>query len=140
MCRTGNVDTELPPAAAACLIKSNSRLLAIKTHSEDAWNLPNLKLQKKTSAQCTAHSAVWKTTGLNVEVGKLLFTDQNQMKYFECTLSDEYSSQLQTFPVPAWASRRTAKIALIDPFETHQDQWAKDINLINLRKAYTQLR
>ncbi|WP_252732149.1 hypothetical protein [Paraglaciecola arctica] len=140
MCRTAKLDTELPPAAAACLIKSNSRLLAIKTHNDDNWNLPNLKLQKTTSAQCTAHTAVWKTTGLNVEVGKLLFADQHHTQYFECQLSDEYSSQLETFPVPPWASRRTAHIALIDPFETQQDQWVKDINLIQLREAYTQLK
>ena len=140
MCRTNELYSETPPSPAACLIKSNGKLLAIKSHSDQGWHLPKHKQHTSTSAQCTAHKAVWKTTGLNVEVGKLLFTDQNQTQYFACKLTDDFSSQLQAFSVPPWAKRSTSDIALINPFETQQDQWINDINLIDVREAYTQLK
>ena len=139
MCRMSALYAESAPSPAACLIKSNGKLLAIKSHDDDAWNLPRLKRQKSKSAQCTAHIAVWKTTGLNVEVSKLLFTAQNQTQYFECRLTDEYSRQLEQFPVPNWAKRKTSTISLVYPFVTHQDQWVSDINLSNLREAFNQL-
>jgi hypothetical protein len=139
MCRTSVLYTETPPSAAACLIKSNFQLLAIKSHDDDAWNLPTHKQQKSTSAQCTAHRAVWKTTGLNVEVGKLLFTAPNQTQYFDCKLTDDFSKQLEMFPVPPWADRKTRNITLVDPFDTEEDHWVEDINLIILREAFNQL-
>jgi hypothetical protein len=82
---------------------------------------------------------VWKTTGLNVEVGNLMFTARNQTQYFACKLTDDFSRQLEQFPVPSWAKRKTSNISLIDPFYTQQDQWVSDINLISLREAYNQL-
>jgi hypothetical protein len=139
MCRTSILYTESEPSAVACLIKSNAQLLVIKNHDDDGWNLPAHKQQKLMSAQCTAHQAVWETTGLNVEVGKLLFTAPNQTQYFECKLTDEFSRQLDVFPVPSWTRRKTSEIALLDPFETEPDQWVNDINLITLREAYNQL-
>jgi hypothetical protein len=139
MCRINALYPEAEPSAAACLIKSNGKLLAVKSHEEDGWNLPHHKLQKSSSAQCTAHLAVWKSTGLNVEVGELLFTSQNQTQYFACTLTDDFSRQLKTFPVPSWANRQTRIISPIDPFNTQQDQWIKDIDLIEVRDAYNHL-
>ncbi|MFT6779709.1 hypothetical protein [uncultured Paraglaciecola sp.] len=139
MCRTNIVYTQTKPSVAACLIKSNVQLLVIKNHGDDGWDLPTHKQQTSTSAQCTAHRAVWKSTGLNVEVGKLLFTAPNKTQYFACKLTDDYSRQLQRFPVPSWAKRKTSNIALVDPFDTQQHHWVDDINLIDVRKAFNQL-
>jgi adenine-specific DNA methylase len=139
MCRTDILYTETEPAAAACLIKSNVRLLAVKNHDTNGWNLPTHKQQNLISAQCTAHQAVWETTGLNVEVGKLLFTAPDETQYFECKLTDDFSRQLQEFPVPEWAQRKTSEISLVNPFSTEQDHWVNNINLITLREAYNQL-
>lgn len=139
MCRTNILYTQTEPSAAACLIKSNVQLLVIKNYNDDAWRLPSRKQQNLTSAQCTAHQAVWKATGLNVEVGKLLFTAPDQIRYFECKLTDEFSRQLEVFPVPSWARHKTSNISLIDPFDTESEQWVNNINLIQLREAYKQL-
>ena len=75
-----------------------------------------------------------------MEVGKLLFTDQNQTQYFACKLTDDFSRQLKVFTVPSWAKRSTSDIALVNPFETQQDQWINETNLIDVREAYTQLK
>jgi hypothetical protein len=139
MCRTNILYIETKPSAAACLIKSNVQLLVIKDHDDDGWNLPTHKQQKSTSAQCSAHRAVWKTTGLNVEVGKLLFTASNQTQYFACKLTDDFSSQLEQFPVPSWAKHKTSKVSLIDPFDSQQKHWVNDIDLIDVREAYNKL-
>lgn len=139
MCRTNVLYTETNPSAASCLIKSNIQLLVVKNNNDDGWNLPTHKKQKLISAQCTAHQAVWETTGLNVEVGKLLFTAPNQTQYFECKLTDAFSSRLQVFPVPSWAQRNTTHISLINPFDTEQDHWVNNIDLIKLREVYNQL-
>lgn len=139
MCRTSPRYPESPPSPAACLIKLHGKLLAIKNHDEDGWNLPTIKQQKSTSAQCTAHQAVWKTTGLNAEVGQLLFTSQNQTQFFACKLTDDYSSQLELFTVPSWATRQTAQISLVNPFSTQHNHWDDEIDLIKLREAFTQL-
>ncbi|MFQ3191736.1 MAG: hypothetical protein ACI936_002880 [Paraglaciecola sp.] len=139
MCRTNILYTETKPSAAACLIKSNVQLLVVRSQDDDGWNLPTHKKQQIMSAQCSAHQAVWETTGLNVEVGKLLFTAPDQTQYFECKLTDDFSSQLQVFPVPPWAQRKTSEIALINPFATEQDHWVNHIDLIKLREAYNQL-
>lgn len=139
MCRTSVLYTETKPSAAACLIKSNIQLLAVKNNNDDGWNLPTHKQQNLISAQCTAHQAVWETTGLNVEVGQLLFTAPNQTQYFECKLTDVFSSQLKVFPVPSWAQSKTTNISLINPFDTEQDHWVNDIDLITLREVYNRL-
>lgn len=139
MCRTNALYPETAPSPAACLIKSNGKLLAIKSYSKDGWHLPSHKQHTSTSAQCTAHRSVWKTTGLNVEVGEKLFTDQNQTQYFACKLTDDFSRQLKVFTVPSWAKRSTSDIALVNPFETQQDQWISETNLIDVREAFTQL-
>ena len=139
MCRTGVLHKDTKTSAAACLIKSNGLLLAIKNHGDDGWNLPTHKQQQSTSAQCTAHQAAWKTTGLNVEVGILLFISTKQTQYFSCKLTDDLSRQLELFPVPTWGKRTTSKIALIDPFDTQHGQWVNDIDLISLREAFNKL-
>lgn len=139
MCRTADLYSESAPSAAACLIKSNGRLLAITQQKSDSWTLPFHKQHQAISAQCTAHKAVWKTTGLNVEVGELLFTSKSQTQFFACKLTDDYSKQLTDFPVPPWARRATTKIALIDPFNTQQHQWVDELDVIQIRQGFNQL-
>lgn len=139
MCRVQAQLKELPPAPAACLIKLNGKLLALKKHTKQTWQLPSEKLQKNTSAQCSAHIAVWKTTGLNVEVGKLLLKDKNNIHYFSCQTSNPFSTNHTTMPVPAWSKHRIFKIKLVNPFETSTNEWAKKIDLIQVRQAFTKL-
>ncbi len=139
MCRTDTLYTQTEPSAAACLIKSNVQLLVIKNNDDDGWNLPFDKQQNFISGQCTAHRSVWETTGLNVEVGQLLFTAPDQTQYFECKLTDMFSRQLKVFPVPSWVKHKTSEVSLINPFETEPDQWVDNINLIQLREAYNKL-
>jgi hypothetical protein len=138
MCRVKASLKELPPAPAACLIKLNGKLLALKNNNSENWHLPADKLQKKTNAQCTAHQAVWKTTGLNVEVGKLLLIDNHNTHYFSCQTNSLFSRELTYLPVPPWSLNRVSQINLVNPFETEDQEWADEIDLIKLRKAFTQ--
>ncbi len=137
MCRIAPNSLVQPPAAAACLIKHQGQLLALQKDQTDHWWLPQQRLNKALSPQCTAHQAVWKNTGLNVEVGPLLMTGKNQIQYFSCQLTDPYTQQLSTFDVPPWANREVQHIALVDPFALKQQEWNEQINLIEIRQAFT---
>lgn len=138
MCRVKATLKELPPAPAACLIKLNGKLLSLKNNHSENWHLPFDKLQKKTSAQCTAHQAVWKTTGLNVEVGKLLLIDDHNTHYFSCQTNNQFSADLTYLPVPPWSLNKVSHINLVNPFETEDQEWTDKIDLIKLRKAFTE--
>ena len=140
MCRITPESPELAPAKAACLIKLDGKLLALKFQGDNHWHLPIGKAQKSTSAQCTAHQTVWKNTGLNVEVGALLFTSQDKVQHFACHVTDELAQQLTAFPVPEWANRQVTQVDLIDPFNIPKDQWPATVNLIEVRQAFIKIK
>ncbi|MDU0354244.1 hypothetical protein RS130_10135 [Paraglaciecola aquimarina] len=138
-CRTQKQSVSLPPANAVCLIKLNGKLVSIKNKNAEFWQLPYAKQQMHTSAQCTAHRSAWKTTGLNVSVGKLLFVDKLTTHYFACLASSQFSNQQHDLPVPNWLSHRIEKIDLVDPYLKTEDYWGKQIDIIKLRQAFVQL-
>ena len=73
------------------------------------------------------------------ELGNGLLKDIGTTYFRECKLTDAFSSHLQVFPVPPWAQRNTTHISLINPFDTEQDHWVNNIDLIKLREVYNQL-
>jgi hypothetical protein len=139
MCRVKPQFQSDEQAPAACLIKLDNRLIAIQHNNSTTWSFPQQRRQTNLSAQCSAHLAVWKDTGLNVEVGKLLFTSKTNTQFYACQLSDDYAQALDTLDVLPWASRTVTKVALVDPFSTQYHDWDKNLDLIKIRKAFTQL-
>ncbi|MGS2719728.1 hypothetical protein [Paraglaciecola aestuariivivens] len=139
MCRTHPNIQYKQASAAACLIKHNGQLLALQNDSSELWHLPQQRLNPNLSGQCNAHQAVWKATGLNVEVGQLLMTDSHQVQYFSCAITDSYAQELTEFSLPAFASRNLTQIALIDPFAIQPQQWSEQSDLIKVRQAFTQI-
>ncbi|WP_233267280.1 hypothetical protein [Paraglaciecola sp. L3A3] len=129
----------LAPAEAVCLIKLNGKLIAVKNNNMEKWDLPKDKQQGNLSAQCTAHQAAWKATGLNVEIGQLLWVDEGNTHYFTCLASSQFSSTQQDFPVPPWANHKIEKIGLLDPFATRDEDWEPRLDVIKLREAFTQI-
>ncbi|MCF2950044.1 hypothetical protein L0668_18135 [Paraglaciecola aquimarina] len=139
MCRVQPSEKPLSPAPAVCLIKLNSKLLAITTHQQELWSLPVEKQHKAKSAQCSAHQAVWKSTGLNVEVGELLFTDEKNVHYFSCIAQNPLTKDQIQLPVPTWATSKVNNIQLINPYQTQAEDWSPRHDLLKLREAFTQL-
>jgi hypothetical protein len=139
MCRVNQNYPPLSSAPAACLIRSQGKLLAIQQDNNDNWSLPHHKLLKSISAQCGAHRAVWKSTGLNVEVGVLLHIGIDQTHYFACHLTDDYSKQLEEFPIPKWANLKVTQVNLLNPFELSYDQWSETVELIKVREMFNKV-
>ena len=138
MCRVNDNQTPLEPAPSACLVKLNQKLLVLQTNQSEHFTLPLTKRQQ-TSAQCTAHQGVWKTTGLNVKVNQLLYVDKSNVHYFSCEADTEFASDLTQLPVPPWANQNIKHISLVNPFKTQQHDWHETIDVIALRDAFTRL-
>ena len=138
MCRTSEAETPAPAAAAACIIRLDNKLIAIAS-ADSGWQLPTEKSQANQSAQCTAHQAVWQSTGLNVEVAQKLGETSNNMQIYNCLLTSGFDSQTQSLPVPTWAQHKITKIEIINPFETTHAQWSDNIELIEIRTWFNKI-
>ncbi|MEP0355920.1 MAG: hypothetical protein ABJH06_00145 [Paraglaciecola sp.] len=139
MCRIKQSLNELAPAQAACLIVKDNKILVLRHKDNDDWHIPQGKALKSTSAQCTAHSVVWKNTGLNVEVGELLLTDSSNTQYFACRLTDKLSQQIEELSVPEWANRNVADVSFVDPYALTNDNFSGTIVLHQLREAFVSI-
>lgn len=137
MCRISEGTPAAPPANAACLIRINKQLLAISAQDEH-WSLPTAGQNNHKSAQCTAHSAVWQTTGLNVEVAQKLGETTDNIQIYNCILTSGFNGQTQSFPVPDWANQKVSAINLINPFAINQRQWSQSSDLILIRTLFNQ--
>jgi hypothetical protein len=136
MCRIAPIFSPDPAAPAACFIKLDTKLLVIKRQNNNGWQLPSGSVNIEQSAQCTAHQAVWQTTGLNVEVGRLLATGPDNVHIYACTLSNGFDTLTQTIPVPDWAVRKVANINALNPNLTPSSQWSEKSDLILLRELF----
>lgn len=136
MCRFDEKIKPYAPAPSACLIKSQKKLLALRLDDSDKWQLPLAKANQSLSAQCSVHKRVWKSTGLNVSVGELLFIDKHNTHHFSCHLTDTHSRELTDIPVPDWAPRNVEQVSLVNPFATNGNSWTSMTDLIAVREAF----
>jgi ADP-ribose pyrophosphatase YjhB (NUDIX family) len=123
---------------AACLIKLNGELLVIQKDHDKLWSLPGHKAHNQQSAQCAAHHGVWKSTGLNVEVGKLLASVEH-IQYFSCFTGEDLFNGMVSLPLPPWANDNISKIALVNPFETEPAAWSRTISIVELREMFNKI-
>jgi hypothetical protein len=137
-CRLANDQTPAPPSAAACLIKSGDALLMLTLSGSQTLQLPNGPEKMGQSAQCTAHQATWKMTGLNVEVGKLLFLT-NQVAYYDCNAQSSFPLGMRALPVPEWAKHSVEDINWVNLFRAKQEDLSPTLDLIQLREGFTEL-
>lgn len=139
MCRIKNGEKMTTTASAVCLIRLDNKLISITRTKHDKFELPGGSPRAGESAQCTAHRETWELTGFNVEVGKLLGTNQAGQHYYQCDLAGNFNGELTTFPVPAWSSGKVSSIQLIDPFDIQDDQWRFQNRLIPLRDMFNNI-
>lgn len=139
MCRLSESEIAAPAAAAACIIRLDHKLIAIAA-TDSGWQLPAAKLQVNQAAQCTAHQAVWQSTGLNVEVAQKLGETKDHIQLYNCILASGFDSKTQSLPVPTWAQHKIVKIEAINPFETTPALWSDNIDLIQIRTSFNQIK
>lgn len=140
MCRLEESIQADPPDAAACVIRVGDRLLVLTLEPDRKYTLPGGYALQQQSAQCTAHHHTWMQTGFNVEVKQYLGSNAQGMRHYQCDLADDFSGELEHFPVPDWAPLKLNEIITIDPFAIEERQWHRENQLITIRSMFNQVQ
>ena len=126
----------MAPSKAGCMIRVEDKILTLTLRPGRYLDIPHGLSSANEPAQCTAHRATWEKTGFNVEVGQLLGTGDNGLRYFACYLDDDFAGELSVFPVPTWAKAEIGNIQLIDPFMTGARDWQSDGQMLAIRRMF----
>ena len=124
--------------AAACLIKTNSKVLLVEHRLSGKLDFPGGGLLENESVACTAHRETWEETGFNVEVTQYLSTTPNGLAIFGCDLDAGIEALPDAFDAPPWAKLEIKKLVKADPFTLDHDAMRFADDLIPLRDGYTQ--
>ena len=124
--------------AAACLIKTNNKVLLVEHRLSGKLDFPGGGLLEHESVACTAHRETWEETGFNVEVTKYLSTTPNGLAIFGCDLDAGIETLPDAFEAPPWAKLEIIKLVKADPFTLDHDAMRFADDLIPLRDGYTQ--
>lgn len=140
MCRVIKDHYENLSGNAGCVIRVGKDILALTHRASGKLDIPGGTSDgEQESAQCTAHRETWEETGFNVEVGQLLGSNDNGFRYYACTLDDDFGGEIQSFPVPEWASIEVKAIQLKNPFVTIPNDWRFPDQLIDMRDMFNQM-
>ena len=86
-CRVNAKYASNQQGSGACIIRMNDKLLATQLNS-GLYDLPTSDSISSnlapSSAQCSAHQELWKQTGLNVEVEKVVGIQKDGTWLFSC--------------------------------------------------------
>lgn len=126
------------PTGAACLIKSNEKVLLIKHRLSGKLDFPGGGLLSGESIACTAHRETWEETGFNVEVRQYLSTTANGLVLFGCHVDAGLETLPNEFDAPPWAKLEVITLIKADPFSLSQNSMRFKDDLIPLRDGYTQ--
>lgn len=134
----GQINAKISPVGAACLIKTNERVLLIKHRLSGKLDFPGGGLVEGESLACTAHRETWEETGFNVEVKEYLSTTVNGLVIFGCHTDAGIEKLPNTFEAPSWAKIEVVSLVKVDPFLLDHDALRYADDLIPLRDGYTQ--
>lgn len=119
----------------ACIIRLNNKLLAIKRAS-GLYDLPISESISEKSAQCSAHYEMWKQTGLNIEVEKVVGIQANGTWLFGCKLEAGFDGSEPPFGPPPWVGSDIKQIEFVEPFTLEINQWHRPDQFIVVRDGF----
>lgn len=119
----------------ACVLVLNDKLMALQ-NSSDKLQLAQGIASVNTSAQCSAHQAIYRDTGFNVKVGPVLAMQKNGTWLFSCAVNNGFDGSEKPFSPLYSLNTQIKKIVFVDPFETEPNEWENIDNLISTRDAY----
>lgn len=129
--------SRVSPIAAACLIKTGSKVLLVQHRLSGKLDFPGGGLVEDESLACTAHRETWEETGFNVEVKEYLSTTVNGLVIFGCHVDAGIEKLPNTFDAPPWAKIEVIRLVKADPFMLDHDALRFADDLIPLRDGYT---
>ncbi|MDN4503543.1 NUDIX hydrolase [Alteromonadaceae bacterium BrNp21-10] len=139
ICRIDDRHFDTHSGNAGCVIRLQNRLMSITHRLSGKYDIPGGTSASQETAQCTAHRETWQETGFNVEVGELLGEKDNGFRFYQCTLSGNFTGEISQFPVPDWSQSEVTAIQLVDPFATPAKQWRYPDELILLRDMFNKV-
>jgi hypothetical protein len=139
-CRVNALHASSHQGGGACVVRMNNKLLVTQLTS-GLYDLPSAihiasKGRIHDSAQCLAHHAMWRDTGLNVEVQQVVGTQTDGTWLFSCEVNAGFDGTEEPFAAPPWSNDNVEYIAFIDPFNIELQNWANRDHFTVMRDAY----
>jgi len=78
---------------AGCFIQKKGKVLLIRQRYNSKLSFPGGTHEEGETAQCTAHRETWEEAGMNVTVGRTLYTHKNKFYLFECDIQEDLGSE-----------------------------------------------
>lgn len=121
---------------AACLIRTDDRLLLIRHRLSGKLDLPGGGKREGETLACAAHRETWEETGLNVMVADVLGTSANGLVIFHCQEQANLAALPDEFSPPDWASLEVTSLHKVNPFELEHDDLRFADDLLPLRDGF----
>lgn len=120
---------------AGCLIKIDDSMLVVRHCQTNRLSPPGGTAAEGETAQCTAHRETLEETGVEVKVGKLLKSFDNQFHLFHCLAVDEVT-KLQ---VPEPFRHEICEILFLNPALSSDEDWRFPEQVPGIRDAFKRI-
>jgi len=91
------------------------------------------------TAQCTAHRETWEETGVEVRVGRLLNSFDDQFHLFHCLAADEALIRSSELLVPEAFRSEISEILFLNPTLLSNDEWRFPEQVSGIKDAFTRI-
>lgn len=132
-CRTSTAPAQ-GHSRSICLIPGGFNQVMMLRDDTNMVTLPMADTANASNEQCTLHQHIWRQTGINVEVGRLLISTPHNTGIYACFEQAGLAAIDSSFPSPQWANPKLEWVKQ-DPFVlTEQEMADKDL-LVPIRDA-----
>jgi ADP-ribose pyrophosphatase YjhB (NUDIX family) len=131
-CRVAPGSESTRQGNAGCIIKIDNKMLIVRHRKTGKLSPPAGTAKKGETAQCTAHRETWEETGVEVRVGRLLMSSDDQFHLFHCLAVDEVTELL----VPEAFKSEISEILLLNPTLLSNDEWRFPEQLPSIKGAF----
>lgn len=135
-CRVNSDNISAHQGAGACIVEINSKLLVMVNN--DKYSIPTSTVDNTKTAQCSAHSATWEATGLNVEVHQIVGSLENGTWLFKCTTQAGFDGSEKPFLAPN--GRTNERVQFIDVSTLDLYHWSPSEDFSSVKQALTNSR
>ncbi len=124
---------------AGCIIKIDNKMLIVRHQKTGKLSPPAGTAKEGEAAQCTAHRETWEETGVEVRVGRLLKSFDDQFHLFHCLAIDEALIRSSELPVPEAFKSEISEILFLNPTLLSNDEWRFPEQVSGIKDAFKRI-